>query len=443
MFDIEEITNLILCLNPKMSVMEEIYASYFDDYSHDFLIFDSKEENEIFKQIISLVYTEDIQRNFSEKEFKKLISNIIFDSYNYKNFSDRKKNIEDNLKLLNNDLKNKINKEWAFFIPLKNIKIDEKIVLSNVEIAKYGDFEDEIINLNNICLENDYPLPSFLSEEEYKCMVFAKVLRRGMPKFTLIDAYNDVELALSILNLFKYSSELPISTDNGNYRFFKYYFSYAGENLLETSYLDDKRFDYNLSNDRLEEIKKLGLNILIDIFNKNSKTEMENRLLKSIFFYNKANQSYINFVDDFYYEKSEDPLENLKYNRLIDAYIFLFTSLETLLINKNCKKIKDKLSKRCSRLCFDKYEKRASLKNEIVNSYEKRSELIHNADLFIDFDEVFKMKKINRHCIFIMLYSILFQHLENSSDLSDFFNSINMDTDYLKRLKEFVEKNNF
>ena len=72
MFDIEEITNLILCLNPKMSVMEEIYASYFDDYSHDFLIFDSKEENEIFKQIISLVYTEDIQRNFSEKELKIL-----------------------------------------------------------------------------------------------------------------------------------------------------------------------------------------------------------------------------------------------------------------------------------------------------------------------------------------------------------------------------------
>ena len=432
MFNINQTTEIILKFESSNSENDNIYAEILGEEPKNCVDLGVGENKEYFKELLGLILTKEVKKNFEQKNIRKQLRNIINESFNYDDESKRKENILNNLNELNHYLTENIEREYTFLVPLDNLTIENKIKLGKVEIGTYDDFIEDVNN--NITVSGE-ELPNFILKDFSKNLIYAKIKRKGVPKFSLIDVYNEIRLVLSILNFFKRESELPIVISKELNRDIMYFFAYSTNNYYsETKYLNDTRYCYDLNSKRLNSFKPL-LTLLNEIINKENKTDIENRILKSIFFYNEANLNYLNKVDDFYYS-NEGMINNLKYNVIIKSFLFLFTSLETLLVNSN-REVTARVSSRSSRLVYDDYNKRKILKNDIKNLYKKRSDLIHDGNNNVNIKEFRFLRCIVKNSIYAMTYSYKFKSLVSDEDLSNFFIELNKNNKYIEELKNF------
>ncbi|WP_295614366.1 hypothetical protein [uncultured Methanobrevibacter sp.] len=379
-------------------------VNYFD------LTFD---EYQKLNSIIDEIYVENELSNKFPKNFifDKLVSEVIVKSYDLTSTTyDIKLNLKQRfqrfMEILNEEIK-----DYAYFIPISGIYVEEKIILNSISIYPFQDFKNEILKYF------DDNKDKFDEEEYFEYLIeelnrlneycFVKLTVNGTQETSRDIALNKVNELLSIFSLYKphycngfgiMGNVLPLNSQITNYVFD------SNDKLKILNNVSVRNRFFNLS-ESLNHMKGYNLDYLINLLNKEEFSYVENKLFNAIGWYYQSVKTEFIFKSDITEVSMNSGVyhEHYNYFKLGIKLINLISSLESLLIfNKDTsldtrkKRFNNVVNYKCDDFldCSEYLNEFYKLRHDIVHSNKKFNLLKFNLEKNTNLINMFIIKFI-------------------------------------------------
>jgi len=393
-----------ICLNTKPLTPE-----FFKEHKYSKMwmregitIFLSQEDMADYYSILKeLLLEPDIARSFSIEDIEKEVELIISRTLKLKE-EERELQLQKEVGGLIQNFYTKID-EWTFILPIENLKLRTKaltigevrlFIFSKYQRSKWLREQKYILEHNphykdNVKFKRD--LTKKFKEQNLNPLLgwtCAKIKIKGTNSGAKQVAIKKADLALSCIKLYSYSND----------GFYKRYFGIKGEilppsirsilsqkdghhhispSLERTGYLDT----FELDTHRLNFMYQNGFNKLKNILNKKNKTNLEQRILNTVYWYSKAfDIPEVKKVDDKKVPNQES--EEVEYFNLGDKFLKLTIALECLLIFGKENKTYN-LKTRSSYLLSDKKDERARIQKYMQKAYDTRCNIVHEGGYIV------------------------------------------------------------
>jgi len=306
-----------------------------------------------------------------------------------------------------NKIKTIINKEFKEFeciFHVDNLKLSKTIKLGNVtffqfnpECEKYNDVNDELIDKKFFKNEN----------------VYAKTKIYGSKEYAIIQSQIEIKTALNIFKLFLPEHDCNFNLD-GDTLLQKYrsHIIFSSDNFYSEGY-ELQNINFGCDLDKYYKNIDYELNVLSILFIRNPKSEFENRLLTSIYWFGEALSVKRNRYSKIEKEHNTQ-LNNLEFYDIYPKLLNLVISLETLFVYGNENKseaISCKVSKLISK---PKYQE--NIESFLKDIYKYRSKIVHAGNIYISKKDINTMIHYTR----VALYQTISINYKYSDKISYF-----------------------
>ena len=360
-------------------------------------VFLSEEDMPYYNDIIKEIITDrSIAQNFSITDIEKPLQEIISRVLKLKTKKAKEGKIVKEVDSLVSELNKKI-KQWEFIIPIENINIAARgFKIGEVKLYKFTKYQfnkelkwfKKILNANKYCKnkenERKVIIDSFKNDNlkpliDYAC---AKLIVKGTHSGAKQLALKKIDFELSLIKLYGYYN------DSSN----RMYFGIKGEVIpFSTRTVVGKETSGNVIHPTLESIgclqkfelgsrrvtfmKKNGYEKVRKLITKRNKTDFDERILNSIFWYAKAYDiPETRKVEDK--KAATSSYEEVEYFNLGDKYLKLMIAMECLLVLKKESKSQN-IKNRSSYILTDDREQRRRMQKYIQKAYDNRSKIVH------------------------------------------------------------------
>jgi len=337
--------------------------------------------------------------------------------------------------------------DWVILIPIENFKLDKTWSIGDI---KFYPANAKNINKNLALFRNNLQKNKHYTDEEKEIIVdlqkrlltdsfkgiigsFAEVKIRGIADVAQQEAMNRLRLILNVIRLFN----LPNEESQ------RIFFGISGEIIQGKSrytmrYTNDKRnlnpviertgyiFPFELNEKKVQFMRENGFNKLKKILSITKKTNFQNRLLTSIYWYGEAINSDISYDEKKVLENFNKEFGNLEYFNLNLRFIKLITALESLLLFDENEPIQNNIAERSAFLLSKKFEERKEIKKTIKTFYKKRSRVVHHGEGSISISDLYYLSFIVQNVIFILIKKMDVIPLRKTEDLHQYLERIKL-----------------
>lgn len=366
------------------------------------------QRNENVNKIIDLIISEMmqnqiIQNNFSKKELKEDIIFILahLDMNNALNMS--KKDYEIIYNKFITKLENKINKiietefeDFECYFHIENLKLDNELKIGDVTLfpVKSG---EEFVTLNEkLCTV-------FFKENE----VYAKTRVYGSKNYAHTKSQTKIKIVLNMLKLFLLDYQCNFNLEGDIIYPQNRFYVLINSNNKITAGISPSSSNFGCNFNKDASYDELGLYILSTLFNKEPKSDIENRLITAIYWLGEALS--VQFKHSKKIEnKHNDRLENIEFFEAYNKLLYLIISLESLFVYNKESKSKA-ISKKVSALIANPgYED--EIEKFLRKIYKYRSKIVHSGIIYISNEDINRLIDCTRFAIFEVLYINYFYH---------------------------------
>lgn len=370
-------------------------------------VFLSKEDTVYYYNLLKEIITEkNIAQSFTIADIEKLVREIISEVLKLNTKDDMENKIISEVDNFLQNLQKQI-EEWEFIIPIENMDILTcRFTISEVELFKFSKYQyfkqlkeyKQILNSNIHYKDNtDFKKSAVKQFRKHNLdpllnHTCARIKVKGTHEGAKQLAIKKVDFELSLIKLFGYYN------DSSN----RMYFGIKGEIIPYNTRIiigkkTDKKsvhptwettgylFEFTLDKKRRDFMKKNGFNTIRKLLAKTNKTDLDLRILNSIYWYSKAYDiPEIKKVDDK--KTTTNKCEEVEYFYLGDKYLKLMIALECLLIfgreNKSFN-----IKTRSSYILTDNKQQRKQLQKYAQEAYETRSKIVHEGGYIVSKSE--------------------------------------------------------
>lgn len=431
-----------ICLNTKPLSLESLKKHKHSKMwmRGGITVFLSQEDIKYYYSIIQEILLDpNISRSFSIADIEKEIEGIISRTLKLKE-KNRESQLQKEVDNLIKNLNAKID-EWVFILPIENLKLSKRsITIDGIKLFTFSKYHYyKWLREYKYILDNN---PHYTNNTTFKAKAIknfkdhylnhllnetcAKVKVKGTNEGAKQVAIKKIDLVLSCIKLYSYSND----------SFYKRYFGIRGEiipsnirailsqkegehHLNPSSERTGYLYPFELDKNRLDFMFKNGFNKLKRILNKKDKSDLDKRLLNTIYWYSKAfDIPEVKQVDDTRARTSKS--EEVEYFNLGDKFLKLTIALECLLIFDKERKAFN-LKTRASYLLTDKKEHRCRLQKYMQKAYATRCNIVHEGSFVVSKRETNEFMNIVQSIIIVL---ILFKdkwRIKTNEDLYQWF----------------------
>lgn len=354
--------------------------------------------NKYIDEILSeIMQNQIIQNNFSKNELENDVILILghLDGNNALNMS--KKDYAAIYNQLITKLENKINKiietefdEFECYFHIENLKLDNELKIGDVTLFPLKSLE-KYESLNEKLLVN------FFKKNE----VYAKTMVYGSKNYAHTKSQTKIKIVLNMLKLFLHDYECNFNLDGDiiypKYR--SYVFINSNNEITRGVSPSSSNFGCNFNKDAIYD--EFELYILSSLYNKKPKSEIENRLITSIYWFGEAMS--VQFKHSSKIEnKHNDKLENIEFFDAYSKLVYLIISLESLFVYNEDSKSKAISKKVAALIANPGYE--PEIEKFLSKIYDFRSKIVHSGIIHISNEDINKLIDCTRFAIFEVLY---------------------------------------
>ncbi len=341
-----------------------------------------------------------IENNFSKKELVKDIISILghLDENNALN-KDFNALYNQLIAELENKINNIIETEFDVFecyFHIENLKLDKELKIGDVTLFPVKSRE-------NFETLNEKILTNFFKENE----VYAKTRVYGSKNYAHTKSQTKIKIALNMLKLFLHDYECNFNLDGDIiYPKNRFYVLINSKNEITGGFSpSSSNFGCDFNKDAIYD--EFQLYILSILFNNEPKSEIENRLITSIYWFGEAMS--VQFKHSSKIEnKHNDPLENIEFFDGYSKLMYLIISLESLFVYNDDSKSKA-ISKKVSALIANPgFEQ--EIEEFLRKIYDYRSKIVHSGIIYISNNDINRLIDCTRYAIFEVLYLNHFYH---------------------------------
>ena len=341
-----------------------------------------------------------IENNFSKKELVKDIISILghLDENNALN-KDFNALYNQLIAELENKINNIIETEFDVFecyFHIENLKLDKELKIGDVTLFPVKSRE-------NFETLNEKILTNFFKENE----VYAKTRVYGSKNYAHTKSQTKIKIALNMLKLFLHDYECNFNLDGDIiYPKIRFYVLINSKNEITGGFSpSSSNFGCDFNKDAIYD--EFQLYILSILFNNEPKSEIENRLITSIYWFGEAMS--VQFKHSSKIEnKHNDPLENIEFFDGYSKLMYLIISLESLFVYNDDSKSKA-ISKKVSALIANPgFEQ--EIEEFLRKIYDYRSKIVHSGIIYISNNDINRLIDCTRYAIFEVLYLNHFYH---------------------------------
>ncbi|VVB53088.1 Uncharacterised protein [uncultured archaeon] len=382
----------------------------------------------VSKAVKILLGDNNIRYSFSSKDLEEKIFRLTEKTLNVGNVEK-----EEIIQSWIDEFEAEINKKVDNFevvIPIENFKITSNLDVGDVEFFVFDKtycskwFPDSTTEDDKKLEKNKKP-PDII-ENQLMNRTCGSVRIKGSPEYVIEAGRNKISLALNILRLFTY-----VRGDD----FYRRYFGLK-ETLtcngvdgvylvtdkglkVESHYRTGFLFPFEVDDNRKMYMEHTGFGVICNILKKPKLTDLEERLLTSIFWFGQAMsvQCIKERKNDL---KSDKFYELASYSFEADRFIKIITSLESLFLRGEEPK-RNTLSERMALLLADDLRSRLLIYEMMKEIYEHRSRIVHGGDTFMSTMELDSLAGLAQAAIFRVLEKIKTKELKTLTDLYTFF----------------------
>lgn len=353
--------------------------------------------NKYIDKIISEIMQIPImQNNFKKKDLKEDII-LILEVLEINNALNMNKNEFEELYLeLITEFENKIKKhvetefeEFECVFHVENLKLKHELKIGDVTLfpfkndKRFQEFNKQTFN-------------KFFKENE----VYAITKVYGSKEYAHSKSQLKIKIVLNILKLFLNDYQCNFNLDgdilNPKNRF--YILIKPTDDIIAGFSPSSTNFGCNFN----EEVQDTEfLNILSILLNSKPKSEFENRLLTSIYWFGEALSVQTTHFSKIENEHSSK-IENIEFFEAYNKLIYIIISLETLFVYDDEKKSKA-ISYKVSKLIANPgYEK--EIEKFIEKIYDFRSKIVHSGVVYVSKEDMKKLIDYTRYALFNVIY---------------------------------------
>ena len=388
------------------------------------VVLDNKDVDTFEKIVLEFLKDSDILENCTVKEVEEEVEKIISDVLTAPS-STRTRKIHSGVNAFRRAIHRQVI-DHTFVIPIENLKLEKRgLTVGNVKLFNFTKSQEKKWRnkIRSILSSNPYyssQQKDKMIKDLLKChitplkdKVCAEVIVKGKLRRAQEKAFREIGFALDVLKLYNYRND----------DFYRRYFNIEGEvirpiirsilsytpsqhrmnpSIERVGYMDS----YTLDDQRIEFMKKNGLNEISSIIKKPNKSWIEKRLLSAIFWYGRAFDVPQEKVDDQWILISRKTRKKsqgwTEYYNLGFRLLNLVIALESLLIVGQEPK-RSNISDRCAFILGTSYSQRSNIGNFIEGMYDKRSSLVHNGESGITSSELCRLMHRTRSVIIVLL----------------------------------------
>lgn len=365
--------------------------------------------NKYIDAIVSeMMQNQIIQNNFSKKELKEDIIFILGHLYRNNALNMPNKDFENIYIHFITKLENKINyiietefEEFECFFHIENLRLDKELKIGDVILFPLKSREE--------CeTRNEEINADFFKENE----VYAKTRVYGSKNYVHTKSQIKIKIVLNMLKLFLPDYECNFNLEGDiicpkN----RFYVLINSNGITAGISPSSSNFGSNFNKDATYD--EFQLYILSTLFNKEPKSEIENRLITSIYWFGEALSVQFKHSSKIENEHN-DKLENIEFFDAYSKLVYLIISLESLLVYNGESKSKA-ISKKVSTLIANPgYEK--EIEEFLKKIYRYRSKIVHSGIIYISKQDIDRLIDYTRFAIFEVLY-INYFYLNNINNI--------------------------
>ena len=250
---------------------------------------------------------------------------------------------------------------------------------------------------------NEKILTIFFKENE----VYANTRVYGSINYAHTKSQTKIKIALNMLKLFLHDYECNFNLDGDIiYPKNRFYVLINSKNEITGGFSPScSNFGCDFNKDAIYD--EFQLYILSILFNNEPKSEIENRLITSIYWFGEAMS--VQFKHSSKIEnKHNDPLENIEFFDGYSKLMYLIISLESLFVYNDDSKSKA-ISKKVSALIANPgFEQ--EIEEFLRKIYDYRSKIVHSGIIYISNNDINRLIDCTRYAIFEVLYLNHFYH---------------------------------
>lgn len=469
MFNIDEVLNEMKKL--KSYDFEELFEMYDEPfcYSHGRNGIDPPLEiHETIIDNATNIVLKHANNSFTKSYIKKRLWNMIL-KHQYRSTSlnelikENLDEIREDLGLLRKELKEKPD-EWTFYYPIEGLKLESNMIISNVELMPYQQFKKELsdknlsqksffkkkfslfpkqkilnlFNLNNLNFwpQNDkykkiekHLKDNGISSEDY---IYAKTNASGIKNLAIETSTHNINLILNILKMgispHDIHKDTPYNIIKIKNKFSVVILNQQSFEILISPHYKNISFPNQIPiKDQIETLSK-----------KEEPSFIEKRILFSAHWFGEALSVKIPNFEEQYIKK--DSLEALKYYKLGERMIKLFTSLESLLIFNN-KNLVENISKRTGFLVGTNSSQEKFIEERVKELYEVRSRIVHGSTTNVSIKDSYELECYIRFVLSNLSTIIHNCNLKSKNDLKKFFKAVEEENPKIIKIKGLYKRN--
>lgn len=397
-----------------------------------------REDYKHYKAIIDVLLEDvDIAENYTRKELEQELQELIAEISELSQFdkAEAEQEAHDLVEKLRKDARNL--DSWRIFLPIPNLEIESPpMKIGKVELLKFEDevYEEWLKEERRIWEENPhYPEDTAQANIEFfenrydsllKGETCAKVEVKRRFKRAREKGVQEIREALSVIKLywgenddkrrsyFGLPGDFVLCTDDSSNSLV----IGRKENKNKKEFIKTGSFrEFQLTQDRLAHMKEHQFDELSDILSKDKKTELEERIIASIFWFGQG-------IDTTFPKKDHEQAKfkaDLEFFRLQERLLKFVIALEALLIVGQENKRTNIAKRGAYLLRTEKGADRIKAYKDIKKFYSTRSNIVHEGITEVTPDDVYKLLDGTRRIIFNFLPEMRSEGLESASDLKN------------------------
>ena len=338
--------------------------------------------NSIVSEIMGI---EIIHNNFSKKYIEKNIISIL-ENLNSKNAltlpkQDFKNLCEDLLNNFENEIENIIDEDFDNYLcifHITNLELIKSITIGDVTLFPIKNMNDKLNKYNEEIFGSD-----FFREKE----VYAKTRIYGSKEFVHSKAQNNIKITLNMLKLLLPDKKCNFNLDGDvfspNYR--QYAMFTSNDEIASGVKLEGSIFHCEFTKEKVGDVSHV-LNVLSILFNKKNKSDFENRLITSIYWFGESMSIKMNEYKKIG-NKHQSLIDNIEFFNAYPKLLYLVIALETVFVFDNDESKSEAVSSKVSTL-IAKPGRENEIKTFLKDMYGIRSSIVHSGIDYISKEDL-------------------------------------------------------
>ena len=393
------IKNFKRCLKASKHIQPGEIVRFSTGTYHKIRFQRNKNVNEIIEVIISELNKNPlIHHNFSSKFLEEKII-FILEELELNNALNLPKNefnrlCENLLTEFENEIKKIINdefKEFECIFHIDNLELSETITLGKVTFFQFNSDCEKYNKTNNKLINKKF----FKNKN-----VYAKTKIYGSKEYAITQSQIEIKIALNLLKLFLPDYNCNFNLDGDTLLQRNRYHVIFSSNNLDSEGFEPQNTNFGCNFDEYSSKIDYELYVLSILFNRTPKSDFENRLLTSIFWFGEALSVKRNNYSKI--EKMHSTqLNNLEFFDLYPKLLNLVICLETLFVYGDENK-SQAISTKVSNLISNPGAQK-NIESFLNNIYKHRSKVVHAGNIYISKKDINTLIDYTRFALFYVI----------------------------------------